>query len=116
MCPLSTKTSILFLAAAHRLLLSHAPVKHDVSRASGEAAPCLDAPPGPHYNQPHRGRSCSEKEEGLNIALREEMTPGDTLQEKLTWLERVGIEGIELSGKSLDLPPKELELSSRTPL
>lgn len=45
----------------------------------------------------------------MKIALREEMTPGDTLQEKLSWLERVGIEGMELSGKSLDLPPKQLE-------
>lgn len=45
----------------------------------------------------------------MKIALREEMTPGDTLQEKLSWLERVGIEGIELSGRSLDLPPNELQ-------
>jgi sugar phosphate isomerase/epimerase len=36
------------------------------------------------------------------------MTPGKTLAEQLTWLERLGFEGIELCAGSLDLPPREL--------
>jgi sugar phosphate isomerase/epimerase len=44
----------------------------------------------------------------VRLALREDMTPGATLQEQLTWLERLGFDGIELSRASLDLPPREL--------
>lgn len=44
----------------------------------------------------------------MRIALREDMTPGKTLTEQLTWLERLGFEGIELSAGSLDLPTREL--------
>jgi sugar phosphate isomerase/epimerase len=44
----------------------------------------------------------------MRLALREEMTPGETLPERLAWLERVGLEGIELTGSSLALPPAEL--------
>ena len=44
----------------------------------------------------------------MKLALREGMTPGRTLREQLEWLERIGIEGIELHGPSLDLPPDEL--------
>lgn len=44
----------------------------------------------------------------MKLALREEMTPGETLPEKLAWLERVGIDAIELTGRSLDLPPGDL--------
>jgi sugar phosphate isomerase/epimerase len=48
-------------------------------------------------------------EEGeVKIALREEMTPGATLAEKLSWLEQHDIEGIELSSGSLSLPEAEL--------
>lgn len=44
----------------------------------------------------------------MNIALREEMTPGETLPEKLAWLERAGLDGMELSGPSLNMPPEEV--------
>ena len=44
----------------------------------------------------------------MNIALREDMTPGSSLAERLSYLERVGIDGIELSAGSLDLPEAEL--------
>jgi sugar phosphate isomerase/epimerase len=44
----------------------------------------------------------------MKIALREEMTPGGTLPEKLAWLSKAGFDGIELAGASLDLPPEEL--------
>ncbi len=44
----------------------------------------------------------------MKLALREEMTPGQTLPEKLTWLEQAGLDGIELSAGSLTLPPAEL--------
>ena len=43
----------------------------------------------------------------MKIALREAMTAGATLAEKLAWLERVGIVGIELEA-SADLPADEL--------
>ena len=44
----------------------------------------------------------------MRIALREDMTPGGSLTERLSYLERAGIEGIELSAGSLDLPDDEL--------
>ena len=44
----------------------------------------------------------------MKIALRDGMTPGETLPERLAWLERVGLDGIELEDRSLDLPPEEL--------
>lgn len=44
----------------------------------------------------------------MKLALREEMSRGGTLPEKLSWLEGVGFDGIELT-TSLDLPPGELE-------
>jgi sugar phosphate isomerase/epimerase len=44
----------------------------------------------------------------VKIALRDGMTPGETLRERLAWLERVGLDGIELEDRSLDLPPEEL--------
>jgi sugar phosphate isomerase/epimerase len=44
----------------------------------------------------------------MRIALREDMTPGRSLAERLAYLERAGIEGIELSAGSLDLPDDEL--------
>ena len=44
----------------------------------------------------------------MNIALREDMTPGDSLPERLAYLERIGIEGIELSAGSLRLPDDEV--------
>ena len=44
----------------------------------------------------------------MKLALREEMTPGVTLPEKLAWLERAGLDGIELSAASLGLAREEL--------
>ena len=44
----------------------------------------------------------------MKLALREDMTPGDTVAEKVAWLEGVGIEGIELHASALDLPPDDL--------
>ncbi len=44
----------------------------------------------------------------MKLALREEMTPGASLAERLSWLEQHGIDGIELSGGSLQLPPDEV--------
>src|SRR3712207_5327726 len=35
--------------------------------------------------------------------------PGETLPQRLDWLQRVGLDGIELTGSCLDLPPRELE-------
>ena len=45
----------------------------------------------------------------MKLALREDMTPGTTLPEKLAWLERLGLDGIELSAASLGLAPEELQ-------
>jgi len=44
----------------------------------------------------------------MKLALREEMTPGESLAEKLSWLEGMGFAGVEVSGSSLDLPVDEL--------
>jgi sugar phosphate isomerase/epimerase len=44
----------------------------------------------------------------MRLALREDMTPGKTLAEQLTWLEKLGFEGVELCAGSLDLPSREL--------
>jgi sugar phosphate isomerase/epimerase len=45
----------------------------------------------------------------MKLALREEMSRGGTLAEKLSWLDGIGFDGIELAASSLDLPPRELE-------
>ena len=44
----------------------------------------------------------------MKFAMREAMVPGATLSEQLAWLERVGLDAIELHGPALDLPPAEL--------
>ena len=44
----------------------------------------------------------------MNIALREDMTPGETLSDRLAYLERMGIDGIELSAGSLLLSDDEV--------
>lgn len=44
----------------------------------------------------------------MNIALREDMTPGESLPDRLAYLERIGIDGIELSAGSLQLPDEEV--------
>lgn len=45
----------------------------------------------------------------MKLALREEMSRGGTLAEKLSWLGGIGFDGIELAAASLDLPQRELE-------
>lgn len=46
----------------------------------------------------------------MKLALCEDMTPGETLPERLEWLARLGVEGIELLELlSLELPARELE-------
>lgn len=53
----------------------------------------------------------------MKLALRDGMTPGETLPERLAWLERVGLDGIELEDRSLDLPPDELrEIFAASPV
>ncbi|MBA2521659.1 MAG: sugar phosphate isomerase/epimerase [Chloroflexia bacterium] len=44
----------------------------------------------------------------MKFAMREMMIPGATLPERLTWLERTGLDAIELHGPALALPPAEL--------
>jgi sugar phosphate isomerase/epimerase len=44
----------------------------------------------------------------VRIALRENMTPGETLPEKLEWLERIGLDGIELHTLSLAMRPDDV--------
>ena len=44
----------------------------------------------------------------MKVAIRESMVPGETLGERLGWLESVGIDGIELHLSSLELPVEEL--------
>ena len=45
----------------------------------------------------------------MKLALRDLMTPGETLTDRLAWLERAGFDGIELEDRSLaDLRPDEL--------
>jgi sugar phosphate isomerase/epimerase len=44
----------------------------------------------------------------MRLAMREGMVPGETLPERLAWLERIGIEAIELHAGSLALPDAEL--------
>ena len=46
----------------------------------------------------------------MKLALREEMSRGGTLAEKLSWLEGIGFDGIELTAASLELPQRELEV------
>jgi len=45
----------------------------------------------------------------MKLALREEMSRGETLADQLSWLEGLGFDGIELAAASLDLPRGELE-------
>ena len=44
----------------------------------------------------------------MKLALREDMTPGETLAERLEWLAEVGFEGVELCGGSLAMPHDEV--------
>lgn len=44
----------------------------------------------------------------MNLALRENITPGAMLREQLSWLEQIGFDGVELCAGSLDLSAGEL--------
>ncbi|MCC6312678.1 MAG: sugar phosphate isomerase/epimerase [Thermomicrobiales bacterium] len=44
----------------------------------------------------------------MKLAIREGMVPGRTLPERLTWIERAGLQGIELHGDALGLPADDL--------
>lgn len=44
----------------------------------------------------------------MKLAIRESMAPGETLADKLAWIERAGLQGIELHGASLELPADEV--------
>jgi sugar phosphate isomerase/epimerase len=45
----------------------------------------------------------------MKLAIRETMAPGATLAERLAWIERVGLDGIELFGPALERPAAEIE-------
>src|SRR5919112_836610 len=44
----------------------------------------------------------------VQVSIREGMTRGETLAEKLTWLESVGLDAVELHTTSMTLPPAEV--------
>ena len=44
----------------------------------------------------------------MQVSIREGMTRGETLAEKLAWLESVGLDAVELHTTSMTLPPDEL--------
>lgn len=44
----------------------------------------------------------------MRLAIREDMVPGATVPEKLAWVERVGLDGMELCTVSMRLPHDEL--------
>ena len=44
----------------------------------------------------------------MKLALRELMAPGDTLADRLAWIDRAGLQGIELFSAVLDLPHDEI--------
>lgn len=44
----------------------------------------------------------------MKFSLRETMVPGETLADRLAWLAETGVDGIELFGPSLELPPAEI--------
>ena len=53
----------------------------------------------------------------MKLTIREGMVPGESLREQLAWLESIGIEGIELHGRSLERTPEELrETFSQSPI
>lgn len=45
----------------------------------------------------------------MKFSLRETMVPGDTLAARLAWLAQTGVDGIELAGPALNLPPAEIQ-------
>lgn len=44
----------------------------------------------------------------MKLTIREAMVPGEALADRLNWLEKMEIDGIELHAGSLTLPPEEL--------
>ncbi len=44
----------------------------------------------------------------MKLAIRESMAQGETLAEKLAWIERAGLQGIELHGASLEMPVEDV--------
>lgn len=44
----------------------------------------------------------------MKLALREDMTPGESLRDKLAWLEQAGFDGVELCAGSMTMAPDEL--------
>ena len=45
----------------------------------------------------------------MKVSIREGMIPRETLDDKLAWLEAVGLDAVELHGTALTLPPREIE-------
>jgi sugar phosphate isomerase/epimerase len=45
----------------------------------------------------------------MTFAMRESMVPGATLPDQLAWLERAGLDAIELHGPALSLPAAEIQ-------
>ncbi len=53
----------------------------------------------------------------MKVAIREGMVPGESLGDRLTWLEAAGFDGVEVHGPSLDLPDEELRaILSQSPV
>lgn len=44
----------------------------------------------------------------MNLALRELMAPGDTLADRLAWIDRAGLQGVELLSPVLEMPHDEI--------
>ena len=44
----------------------------------------------------------------MRLAIREDMAPGQTVPEKLAWVERVGLDGMELHTATMEIPRDEL--------
>ena len=44
----------------------------------------------------------------MKLSIREDMVPGETVPEELAWLERVGLDGMELHTASMQIPRDEL--------
>lgn len=44
----------------------------------------------------------------MKLAIRESMAPGETLAAKLAWIERAGLQGIELHGAALEMPVEDV--------
>jgi sugar phosphate isomerase/epimerase len=46
--------------------------------------------------------------ESMKLTIREAMVPGETLTDRLAWLEAMGFDGVELHAGSMELAPDEL--------